>query len=109
MSRFVAWMNNLTVFQIKAGRNFGGADFENLLVELNGKDEKYYHHEPSWYKFNQEAYSFDTKTNKWQLLGTNPSFAKINAGVAVNGNTVYSLWGEIKPGTTTNLSVRADF
>lgn len=88
---------------------FGGADFETLLVELNGKDEKYYQHEPSWYKLNQEAYSFDTKTNKWQSLGANPSFAKINAGVSVNSNSVYSLWGEIKPGTTTNLSVRADF
>lgn len=28
LSRFVAWMNNLTVFQIKAGRNYGVADFD---------------------------------------------------------------------------------
>ncbi|MCQ2815661.1 MAG: AAA family ATPase [archaeon] len=28
LSRFVSWMNNLTVFQIKAGRNYGVADFD---------------------------------------------------------------------------------
>ena len=28
LSRFVAWMNDLTVFQIKAGRNYGVADFD---------------------------------------------------------------------------------
>ena len=28
LSRFVAWMNELTVFQIKAGRNYGVADFD---------------------------------------------------------------------------------
>ena len=28
LSRFVAWLNNLTVFQIKAGRNYGVADFD---------------------------------------------------------------------------------
>ncbi len=31
LSRFVAWMNNLTVFQIKAGRNYSVEDFDNDL------------------------------------------------------------------------------
>ena len=31
LSRFVSWMNNLTVFQIKAGRNYGLDDFDNDL------------------------------------------------------------------------------
>jgi dynein heavy chain 1 len=31
LSRFVAWMNNLTVFQIKAGRNYSVNDFDDDL------------------------------------------------------------------------------
>ena len=31
LSRFVSWMNNLTVFQIKAGRNYSLSDFDNDL------------------------------------------------------------------------------
>jgi len=31
LSRFVAWMNNLTVFQIKAGRNYSVEDFDTDL------------------------------------------------------------------------------
>jgi len=34
LSRFVAWMNNLNVFQIKAGRNYSLADFDNDLREV---------------------------------------------------------------------------
>lgn len=28
LSRFVSWMNGLSVYQIKAGRNYGLADFD---------------------------------------------------------------------------------
>ncbi len=31
LSRFVSWMNNLTVFQIKAGRNYSVHDFDEDL------------------------------------------------------------------------------
>jgi dynein heavy chain 1 len=31
LSRFVSWMNNLTVFQIKAGRNYSVQDFDDDL------------------------------------------------------------------------------
>ena len=31
LSRFVAWLNNLTVFQIKAGRNYSVQDFDDDL------------------------------------------------------------------------------
>jgi dynein heavy chain 1 len=34
LSRFVAWMNNLTVFQIKAGRNYGVIDFDNDIRDV---------------------------------------------------------------------------
>jgi dynein heavy chain 1, cytosolic len=34
LSRFVAWMNNLTVFQIKAGRNYGVTDFDDDLRSI---------------------------------------------------------------------------
>ena len=44
LSRFVAWMNNLTVFQIKAGRNYGVADFDadlrNIMKRSGCKGEK---------------------------------------------------------------------
>ena len=31
LSRFVSWMNNLIVFQIKAGRNYSVTDFDEDL------------------------------------------------------------------------------
>lgn len=34
LSRFVSWMNNLSVFQIKAGRNYSLVDFDNDLREV---------------------------------------------------------------------------
>jgi dynein heavy chain 1 len=34
LSRFVSWMNNLTVFQIKAGRNYALADFDADLRDV---------------------------------------------------------------------------
>ena len=34
LSRFVSWMNNLVVFQIKAGRNYSLTDFDNDLREV---------------------------------------------------------------------------
>ena len=44
LSRFVAWMNNLTVFQIKAGRNYGVADFDAdlraIMKRAGCKNEK---------------------------------------------------------------------
>ena len=44
LSRFVAWMNDLTVFQIKAGRNYGVADFDadlrGIMKRAGCKGEK---------------------------------------------------------------------
>lgn len=34
LSRFVSWMNNLSVFQIKAGRNYELSDFDNDLRDV---------------------------------------------------------------------------
>lgn len=34
LSRFVSWMNNLNVFQIKAGRKYGLSEFDNDLREV---------------------------------------------------------------------------
>ena len=44
LSRFVAWMNELTVFQIKAGRNYGVGDFDadlrSIMKRAGCKGEK---------------------------------------------------------------------
>ena len=44
LSRFVAWLNNLTVFQIKAGRNYGVGDFDadlrGIMKRAGCKGEK---------------------------------------------------------------------
>ena len=44
LSRFVSWLNNLTVFQIKAGRNYGVADFDadlrGIMKRAGCKGEK---------------------------------------------------------------------
>ena len=44
LSRFVSWLNNLTVFQIKAGRNYGVSDFDadlrGIMKRAGCKGEK---------------------------------------------------------------------
>ena len=34
LSKFVAWLNNLYVFQIKAGKNYSINDFDNDLKDV---------------------------------------------------------------------------
>jgi dynein heavy chain 1 len=44
LSRFVSWMNNISVFQIKAGRNYNLTDFDedlrNVMKRAGVKQEK---------------------------------------------------------------------
>lgn len=87
----------------------GGHNFENLQLELGDKPLDYHKHEKEWYKLNQEVFSYNTVENKWNKLGTHVELAKINAGAAVKGKTLYSILGETKPGTACATVARLEF
>lgn len=85
---------------------FGGYSFEALAEEQKPNNPQYYSHEAEWYKFKHGVYCYNTKTNTWSKLGELPELARINAGLANKNKDIYILFGETKPGTTTNTIMK---
>lgn len=52
----------------------------------------------SSYGWNREIWCFDTREQKWQLVGHNPFEANCGAGIVADGQVVTVIEGEIKPG-----------
>lgn len=87
----------------------GGFNYEVFLKSLIKLEDDYHKHEAEWYRHNQEIYCFDTKTNKWSSMGAVQSLGTVHAGLAADGNFVYNVAGELKPGTNTNVISRLKF
>ena len=81
----------------------GGFDYAQLLAAIRQTDPDYNKHEQAWYKNNQEVYVYNTKTDKWQCLGSLPLPGTVHSAVAIEDGRIYSIHGELKPGTSTNL------
>ena len=52
----------------------------------------------AYYKFNQECYLFDTHTEQWSVLDTQPDFARAGATLVGTPSEFYLIQGELKPG-----------
>ena len=87
---------------------FGGFDYNIFLESLKNPVKDYNNHEAAWYKHNQDIYSFNTLNNRWSYIGSLPNMATVHAGGVVYENAIYSLEGELKPGTNTNLILKID-
>ena len=77
----------------------GGVNREVFAKALhNGPDDRipYLSHEPSWYQFRSNVYTFDGEN--WKLAAWAPECALAGPGVAASTHGVLVAGGELKPG-----------
>ena len=82
----------------------GGVDKDIFSWGLSatGKDKhKYMTMEPKAYKFNKDVRVFNPETQTWTVEGRAEKLALAGAGLASDGNSLYVIGGEIKPGVRT--------
>ncbi|MYM37929.1 N-acetylneuraminate epimerase [Duganella qianjiadongensis] len=94
---------------------FGGVNkavFDGYFVDyVNAKaagkaaqdavNEHYFSRRPQDYLFTAQILSYNPAHNQWRNLGLDPSPATAGSAIAVEGNTITLVGGEIKPGLRT--------
>lgn len=70
--------------------------------ELADFKKKYFGADPSELRWNKKILIYNAKSNSWKSIGEIPFDAPCGAGVVLDGEKIYSINGEIKPGTRTN-------
>jgi len=91
---------------------FGGANkaiFDGYFIDraraaaggkeqLDEVDRRYFEQRPQDYLFTAQVLHYDPDSNRWRNLGIDPGAPTVGAGVAVDGDTVTLVGGELKPG-----------
>lgn len=72
-----------------------------LAEELIQLGKEYMSQTPEAYKFRTALIAFDAKTKQWNTLANYLQLARAGAGVAGQGNSIYIICGETKPGVRT--------
>lgn len=77
------------------------------LTSLKGKKlsdfkESYFGKDPYQFKWNNKILIYNSKDNTWKSIGEVPFNAPCGEALILNGKHLYSINGEIKPGTRTN-------
>jgi N-acetylneuraminate epimerase len=76
-------------------------DYFDTATTAKEQDEvnaRYFNQRPEDYLFTAQVLSYNPAKNQWRNLGIDPTPVTIGAGVAVKGNKVSLIGGEIKPG-----------
>lgn len=73
----------------------GAADSKERQALVAGH---YFDQRPQDYLWTAQVMSYNPQTNQWRNLGTDPQLPTVGAGVAVQGNVLTMVNGEIKPG-----------
>lgn len=85
----------------------GGVNHDIFLDAISGRyqlttKQEYMHHPQEWYKFNPLAFTFNAKAMRWEQPATNSSsFARAGATAVANGENLFIIGGELKPGIRT--------
>lgn len=74
---------------------------KTIIDSLQQASSAYLSHPMQWYRFNPELYCFDTEHNTWARLGEFPQSARAGAQAVWQGNKLFVICGEIKPGIRT--------
>lgn len=67
-------------------------------AKQDGVAAAYFDQRPQDYLFTAQVLSYDVTTNKWRNVATDPGLPTIGTGVAVKGQQISLINGEIKPG-----------
>jgi N-acetylneuraminate epimerase len=59
---------------------------------------RYFNQRPQDYLFTAQVLSYNPKKNQWRNIGMDPNPVTIGTGIAVKGNRIHLVGGEIKPG-----------
>lgn len=78
------------------------------LETLQAEAKAYMHHPVEWYQFNTSLLQYDTYTKEWTNLGEHEQLARAGAGAVIDGNRLFIVNGELKPGIRTPQVNRAD-
>lgn len=70
--------------------------------ELTNFKKEYFGADPYELRWNKKILIYNAKSNSWKSIGEIPFDAPCGAGVVLDGEKIYSINGEIKPGTRTN-------
>lgn len=84
----------------------GGVDKEIFLDAISGsytfvEKEEYMHKPAEWYKFNNKLMMYDTRRESWQPVDSDELYARAGAQFARNGEKLFWVGGELKPGIRT--------
>ncbi len=64
--------------------------------------QKEYMRQPAeWYRFNNRLMLFDTKSEQWSIAQRSPLYARAGALLTTDGEAIYYIGGELKPGIRT--------
>ncbi|WP_042272015.1 cyclically-permuted mutarotase family protein [[Clostridium] dakarense] len=70
--------------------------------ELADFKEQYFGADPSELRWNKKILVYNATDDKWSSIGEVPFDAPCGEGLVLDGDNIYSINGEIKPGTRTN-------
>ena len=91
------------------GKIFAGGGVNREIFEdaISGKyncvpKSEYMRRPIGWYKFNDRVLSFDVAEEEWEILARNVGFARAGAVFATDGEKLYYVGGELKPGIRTS-------
>jgi cyclically-permuted mutarotase family protein len=81
----------------------GGLNKDIFLQALQGihKGKEYLTRPVEWYQFNRKLLKYDTKADKWTVLGDFEQGARAGAALVSDGSSYYIINGELKPGIRT--------
>lgn len=90
------------------GRIFaaGGVNREIFEDAISGKyncvpKNEYMRCPIGWYRFNDRLLGFDAPEEKWEILTRKAAYARAGAVLATDGENLYYVGGELKPGIRT--------
>lgn len=70
--------------------------------ELQAFKDVYFNADSHTFKWNKKVLIYNATTNQWRSVGEVPFPAPCGEGLVLQGNKIYSVNGEIKPGTRSN-------
>jgi len=86
---------NKTIFETYFNDVVDAAANPKLQEEVNAR---YFNQRPEDYQFTAQVLSYSPARNQWRNLGSDPNPITVGSGIAIKGNRVILIGGEIKPG-----------